>query len=100
MLSLRAIVVAFSLLIIASLYDLVEAGPRAEVCRTVASDPCYRAVDRRARRPGPRRNEYRVTRITDDRVHPADYGPFYPTRRYYYRYPYYASPFVFGFWWW
>jgi hypothetical protein len=33
-------------------------------------------------------------------VEERDYGPFYPARTYYFRYPYYAEPFPNGFWWW
>lgn len=33
-------------------------------------------------------------------IRPADYGPYDPYRPYFYRYPYGAEPFPYGFWWW
>ena len=33
-------------------------------------------------------------------LYPADYGPYDPYRPYFYRYPYGAEPFPYGFWWW
>jgi hypothetical protein len=33
-------------------------------------------------------------------IRPADYGPYDPYRPYFYRYPYAAEPFPYGFWWW
>jgi len=33
-------------------------------------------------------------------LRPADYGPYDPYRPYFYRYPYGAEPFPYGFWWW
>lgn len=50
----------------------------------------------RAYKPAP----YRQRFGHEYRYAAPDYGPFPPYRRYYYRYPYYAAPFPFGFWWW
>jgi hypothetical protein len=101
MFSSRSVLTAFGLLAGVSLFDNAQASARQiENCRLTSASRCYIVVDRRVRRHIHRQDAYRVTGITDDRVHPADYGPFYPTRRYYYRYPFYSSPFAYGFWWW
>ena len=90
--SIRYTTLAVAAFILAVLpLDWVTAAELARPKRQHSVRPYAAAIVRRETPIAYRYNAY---------YGPADYGPYDPYRPYYYRYPYAAEPFPFGFWWW